>query len=369
MSGDKSMSDELKECRQGINEIDEEMAKLFEKRMNLAKKIAAYKKENGLPVRDPKREEELIKRNTGFISDEEIRSYYVSYMKSTLGVSCDYQEMRMKGMKVAYGGAEGAFANIAAKKLFPSARLVSMHDFTEAYKSVEYGENDCAVLPIENSMAGEVGTVLDLMFQGSLYITNIYELPVTHNLLGLPGTAKADIKKVISHPQALAQCSRYLSDMDVELLESANTSAGARFVANEKDKTIAAIASVETAEVYGLEILGADIQNAGINTTRFAVFSRCAGEPSKTAKNSEENFILMFTVKNEAGALAATLNIIGAHGINMKSLKSRPLKSLPWNYYFYMEAEGNIHSRNGAAMMQELSALCDKLKLVGSFKV
>ncbi len=363
------MSDELKECRQGINEVDEEMAKLFEKRMGYAKKIAAYKKENGLPVRDLKREEELIKRNSGFISDEEVRSYYVSYMKSALDVSCRYQEMRMKGMKVAYGGAEGAFANIAAKKLFPDSRLISMHDFTQSYRSVEYGENDCAVLPIENSMAGEVGTVLDLMFQGSLYISKIFDLPVSHQLLGLPGSTKADIKKVISHPQALSQCSGFLSGLDVELHEAANTSAAARIVFESNDRTFAAIASEETAGVLGLDVLERDIQNSGINTTRFAVFSRCAGDSDPLAKNSEENFIIMFTVKNEAGALASTLNIIGAHGINMKSLKSRPLKSLPWNYYFYIEAEGNIHSRNGKAMMQELSALCDKLKLVGSFKV
>ncbi|MBR5338429.1 MAG: chorismate mutase [Lachnospiraceae bacterium] len=361
--------DELKECRLGINEIDEEMARLFEKRMGYAKRIAAYKKENGLPVRDPGREKELIDRCSGFISDEEIRSYYVSYLKSALDVSCSYQEMRMKGMKVAYGGAEGAFANIAAKRLFPGARLISMHDFTEAYRSVEYGDNDCAVLPIENSMAGEVGTVLDLMFQGSLYIRKIYDLPVSHHLLGLPGSKKADIKCVISHPQALAQCSGYLSGMDAELREAANTSAAAKIVAESKNKGLSAIASDETAAVYGLEILDSDIQNSGINTTRFAVFSRCAGDPEPAVKNSEENFILMFTVKNEAGALASTLNIIGAHGINMKSLKSRPLKSLPWNYYFYIEAEGNIHSRNGKAMMQELSALCDKLKLVGYYKV
>ena len=360
--------DGLKEFRKGINEIDEEMAKLFEKRMTYCRQIAAYKKENGLSVRDPGREKELIAHCSELIRDEEIRSYYVNYLKAAIDVSCSYQEMRMKGMKVAYGGNEGAFANIAAKHLFPGSRLISMRDFTEAYRSVEYGENDCAVLPIENSMAGEVGTVMDLMFQGSLYIRQIYDLPVRHHLLGKKGCSKADITDVISHPQALAQCSGYLAGMDVSLREAANTSAAAKAVLDNEGKGLAAIASDETAAVFGLDILDSDIQNSGVNTTRFAVFSRCAGDADPAAPNSAENFIIMFTVKNEAGALAATLNIIGAHGYNMKSLKSRPLKSLPWNYYFYIEAEGNIHSRNGQAMMQELSALCAELKLVGYYK-
>ncbi|MBE6015133.1 MAG: bifunctional chorismate mutase/prephenate dehydratase [Lachnospiraceae bacterium] len=360
--------DNLKECRDNITEIDAKIAALFEERMKNAKQIAEYKKENGLSVKDETREKELIAHNSKLIEDEDIRSYYVRFLESTLNVSCDYQEMQMNGMKVAYGGKVGAFAHIAAKNLFPKANLISMHDFNEAYESVEKGINDCAVLPLENSMAGDVGTVMDLMFQGSLHVRQVYDLQVRHHLLGLPGAKREDIKSVYSHPQAIAQCSNYLGKQNITTFETANTSLGAAKVKESGDKSIAAIASEETAEAAGLTIIDSDIQNNGINTTRFAVFSRVAEPDEIKTATGDENFIIMFTVKNEAGALAATLNIIGAHGYNMKSLKSRPLKSLPWNYYFYIEAEGNIHSRNGQAMMQELSALCAQLKMVGTYK-
>ena len=360
--------DNLNEYRNNITEIDAKMAALFEERMENCKKIAEYKQANGLSVRDKKREKELIAKNKDIIKDDDIRSYYVRFLESTIDISCAYQEMTMQGMKVAYGGNEGAFAHIAAKQLFPEARLISMHDFTEAYRSVESGENDLAVLPLENSQAGEVGTVMDLMFSGSLYVRQVFDLPVRHHLLVHKGTKREDIKTVISHPQALAQCGGYLRDLNVETIEAANTSEAAKRVADSNDKTVAAIASEETAKKYGLEILKTDIQDNGSNTTRFAVFSRSAGDNSIKSDASDENFIIMFTTKNEAGALARTLNIIGAHGYNMKSLMSRPLKSLAWNYYFFIEAEGNIHSQNGQYMMQELGALCAELKLVGSYK-
>ena len=156
----------------------------------------------------------------------------------------------MNGMKVAYGGTEGAYAYIAAKRLFPGTQLISMSDFGQAYASVESGENDCAVIPIENSMAGDVGTVMDLMFSGSLYIRQIYDLPITHQLLGIKGTTKENIKTVISHPQALAQCGKYISGLKARTETAANTSAAARRVASEGDPTIAAIGSAETAEVF-----------------------------------------------------------------------------------------------------------------------
>ena len=172
----------------------------------------------------------------------------------------------------------------------------------------------------------------------------------------------------MSHPQALGQCSRYLSGRQLETETAANTSAAARQVLEAGDPSFAAIASEETASLFGLEILDNDIQNSGLNTTRFAVLSRSLRKGDPAAGSADENFILLFTVRNEAGALASVLNIIGAHGYNMRNLKSRPLPDMAWNYYFYLEAEGNIHTRNGQDMLQELSALCAGLKLAGTFR-
>ncbi len=359
---------ELKECRNEIVEIDAQMASLFEKRMQVCRRIAAYKRENGLPVRDIRTEKAKIETQKELIRDESVKPYYGLFLQAVMDVSSSYQDMLMEGMRVAYGGTEGAYAQIAAGRLFPHARLLAQPDFAEAYHCVETGEADCAVLPIENSIAGEVGTVMDLMYQGSLYVNEVFDLPIRHRLLGLPGSRLDQIRTVVSHPQALGQCSGYLSAMSCVTETAENTSAAARRVKESGDLSIAAIASEETAEMFGLEILDHDIQNDGINTTRFAVFSRNRNIPDSGKRREDENFILVFTVRNEAGALASTLNIIGAHGYNMRNLKSRPLKSLAWKYYFYLEAEGDIHTQNGKDMLRELSVLCADLKLVGTFR-
>ncbi len=359
---------ELGAYREEITAIDEQMAVLFEKRMDVCRKIAAYKQKNGLPVRDKKTEAEKLARQQQCIGEEGVRPYYVLFLQSVMDICSSWQEAQMEGMKIAYGGMDGAYAQLAAGRMFPKSRLVSMPDHTAAYRSVETGEADCAVLPIENSIAGEVGVVMDLMYQGSLYIDRIYDLPIRHRLIGIKGSSRGQIRKVISHPQALGQCSAYLSKRQLETETAAHTSAAALRVLEADDPTVGAIASEEMAELYGLEILDADIQDPGVNTTRFAVFSRSLGTPETGKKHDDENFILVFTVRNEAGALASTLNIIGAHGYNMRNLKSRPLKDLAWKYYFYLEAEGDIHTRSGREMLQELSALCADLKLVGTFR-
>ena len=359
---------ELNEYRKAITEIDEQMAVLFEERMKASRGVAAYKQQNGLPVRDRKVEEEKIARQRERIRDEDIRPYYALFLQSVMDISSSYQEARMQGMKAAYSGVEGAYAWIAAKHMFPQARLVAKGDFSEAYRSVESGDADCAVLPIENSIAGEVGAVMDLMYQGPLFINQVYDLPIRHRLLGIKGSSPEQIRTVVSHPQALGQCSQYLEKRHFQTESAANTSAAARRVLETGDPSLGAIASEETAELFGLEILDSDIQNTGMNTTRFAVFSRSRHEAAAVKKQDHENFILAFTVQNEAGALASTLNIIGAHGYNMRNLKSRPLQSLAWKYYFYVEAEGDIHTQNGREMLQELSALCADLKLIGTFR-
>lgn len=358
---------DIESARAQINELDAEMARLFEKRMEAAKAIAAYKKEHALSIRDIEREKDLIAKNRALISDAAVESYYVKFMENVIKLSCDYQAMLNRGMKVAYSGVEGAFGYIAAKRMYPAAELVSFPDFTDAYRAVESAEMDCAVLPLENSYAGEVGTVMDLIFSGSLYINQVYDLEVVHHLLGVNGATAGDIKKVISHPQALDQCDDYIRAHGFDTEISSNTAAAAKTVKELGDKTVAAIASDETADIFGLKILDGRINASSSNTTRFAAFSRAQNRPAPSADSDNEHFIIVFTVRNEAGALAQTLNIIGAHGYNMRNLRSRPMKDLLWSYYFYIEAEGSINTQNGRDMLRELSAVCAKLKLVGTY--
>ena len=359
------MSDKLNEAREIINRVDSEMARLFEERMGAAAMIAEYKKERGLEIYDAAREDEVIRRGSARIECDEIREYYINFLKDTMAVSRAYQSRLMEGMRVAYCGTEGAFAHIATGKLFPTARKIAYSTFDEAYNSVVRGECEVAVLPVENSYNGEVGQVTDLMFQGSLYLCGMTELAITQDLLTIPGAKLSDIREVVSHPQALGQCADFIKEHGFIASEYSNTALAAKYVKEKGDPTVAAIASAEAAEIFGLEVAERNINASRNNTTRFAVFSRL--EAKHGEKEAGVHSVIMFTVRNEAGALAKAIEIIGKHGFNMHSLRSRPMKELLWEYYFYVEADGNVNTENGADMMRELSEYCDKLRAVGTF--
>ncbi len=357
------MSD-LQKAREIINETDLEMARLFERRMDAVKIVSDYKRENGIPIDDFGREEEMIKRNSEYIENEEYRSYYVNFLKNNIKLSKDMQHKLLEGMKVAYSGVEGAFANIAAKRIFPDALCVPYGDFKAAYRAVENGECDCVLLPVENSHNGDVGNVLDLAFFGSLFINGIYEAEVIQNLLANKGTTIDDIKKVISHPQALGQSASFIEKYGFETEEAVNTAVAAKVVAESGRKDIAAIGSVEAADKFGLKVLASHINESNTNTTRFAVFSRS----NKAIADTDNRFIMLFTVKNAAGSLGRAISVIGQHGFNLRALKSRPTKELVWDYFFYVEGEGNINSWQGKAMLEELEKCCAHLKVIGRYE-
>ena len=356
------MANKLEQARNIINEVDARMAELFVKRMRAAEMVYEHKKEYGLPILDQKRENQVIASNAALIEDETIKGYYIDYLKNLMSLSRAYQYRMQNGLKVAYSGVEGAFAHIAAGRIFPDSQRISCRDFQSAYDAVVSGTCDVAVLPIENSYAGEVGQTMDLIFSGNLYINGIYELEIHQNLLGIPGAVVQDIRKVTSHPQALGQCHDYIAFRGFDTEETTNTAVAAKLVAEKQDKSYGAIASAETAQLYGLNVLEANINKSGENTTRFAVLSKVmANSPALS------NSVLMFTVKNEAGSLAKAISIIGRYGYNMTALRSRPLKKHSWQYYFYIEIDGTINNDTGADMMEQLGQVCDQLKIAGTF--
>lgn len=356
------MNNKLSDFQKDLDKLDLEMARLFEQRMKVVRNIANYKCENGIPISDFEQASHEIERSSNNVEDTNLKEYYVRFMKHVLSISKSYQNRIQNGMKIAYSGIEGAFAHIAATRIFPNASHIAYGDFEEAYRAVETGVCDSAVLPIENSFAGEVGQVMDLIFSGSLYVNGIFELPITQNLLSTQNATISDITDVVSHPQALSQCAAYIKSHHFNQTEYPNTALAAQFVATQNDCHVAAIASAETAAIYGLKVLEHDINSAKSNTTRFAIFSRVPRDSEKKKK-----FILVFTVKNETGALAKSIGIIAKHGFNMQSLKSRSMRSLAWQYYFYIECDGNPYTADGEAMLNELSECCDKLRIVGSF--
>ena len=356
------MASKLEEARKIINEVDRQMVELFIKRMRAAELVYEYKRDMGLPILDQAREDAVIEQNAALVEDEVLRGYYVDYQKHLMGVSRAYQYRMQSGLKVAYSGVEGAFAHIAAGRIFPEGNRVSYRDFKAAYNAVITGECDVAVLPIENSYAGEVGQTMDLIFSGNLFINGIYELEIHQNLLGVPGATVQDIRRVVSHPQALSQCHDYIKMRGFETEEANNTAVAAKSVADAADRSVGAIASAETAEIYGLTVVEANVNKSGENTTRFAVLSKVrAACPTLTSS------VLMFTVKNEAGSLANAISIIGKHGYNMTALRSRPMKKHSWQYYFYIEIDGTTDTENGTDMLRELGRVCDQLKVVGTF--
>ena len=354
----------LQKARDAINNIDKEMARLFELRMDAVKEVAAYKKEKGLPIDDLNREATIIRQNSDYIQNDEYKSYYVKFLKDNIETSKKLQHKLLEGMTVAYSGVEGAFANIAAQRIFPDAKCLPYADFKSAYRAVENGECDCAILPIENSFNGDVGNVLDLAFFGSLYINGIYEAEVVQNLLGVKGSTLSDIKTVISHSQALGQCAAFIEKNGFKTASAVNTAVAAKSVAENGKKDIAAIGSAEAAHLFGLQVICEKINDSSSNTTRFAVFCRS----NKTPSPFDERFIMLFTVNNTAGSLGKAISVIGQHGFNLMALKSRPTKELVWDYFFYVEGEGNISSSEGNAMLTELKDYCSNLKIIGSFE-
>lgn len=356
----------IDENRQKLNKIDERMLNLFEERMKIVKDIAEYKKKNAMSIEDKNREKNMKDNLSNKVISHDIRKFYNYFLDDVIKISKSYQRELNEDLNVAYCGEKGAFAYFALKKIFGKAKDIKYDSFKEAYNSVLNQVNDYCVLPIENSDIGEVTQVIDLLFSGDLVITQVHEMPIDQALLSIKDTTIDNIKTVYSHPQALAQCREFIDRHKFDIIEQSSTSKAAQIISEKNDKTIAAIASKDASEFFGLTILQDKINGSRDNTTRFAVFSRSLDYSLKGDKNT--NFILTFTVKNEAGALAQALSIISSFGYNMRCLRSRPMKELIWNYYFYVEAVGDVLSSNGSDMIKALSTCCDKLKIAGVFK-
>ncbi|MBE5784911.1 MAG: bifunctional chorismate mutase/prephenate dehydratase [Clostridiales bacterium] len=358
--------DKLTKAREIIDRVDREMAALFCERMKAAALVAEHKKEKGMPIFDAAREKAVIEKNASRVEEPALREFYTLFLQHTMDVSKLYQRKLLSGMRIAYAGTEGAFAHVAAMRIFPDGEKVPFVDFAAAYSSVESGDCDAAVIPIENSYAGEVAEAVDLIYFGSLRINGVYELPVVHDLLALPGAAMADIKTVISHPQALSQCAHYINEAGFAVKEFSNTALAAKHVAEAGDKSLAAIAGGETGELYGLCSLAKGINASRSNTTRFAVLSRAENDPLQGGRG--DHFILLLTVKHAAGSLVRAIDILGKYGYNITTLRSRPVKELLWQYYFYIEAEGDLDTETGRAMLRELRTECEELKIAGTYR-
>ena len=353
----------LDAARATIDQVDRQMAELFCRRMEAVRQVAEYKKQAGIPVLDRDREAAILAKNAALVQDEQLRAYYINYLRYNMALSRKYQHALLQGQRVAYSGVPGAFADIAAARIFPDGVRVPCADFKAAYDAVVQGECECAVLPVENSTHGDVSAVLDMAFSGSLYVSGLYDLEIEQCLLAVPGTDISRIRSVSSHPQALGQCAEFIRSYHWEEHEALNTAVAAMELARSGDPTAAVIASQETAQLYGLQILERKINRSSHNVTRFAVFSRSCRAPML----SDNHFVMFFTVKNEAGSLLRAIEAIGENGFNLRTLKSRPTRESNWEYYFYVEGDGSVASDKGKRMCEALRTVCGRMHVLGSF--
>jgi prephenate dehydratase len=266
-------------------------------------------------------------------------------------------------MRIAYQGEPGAFSEAASRLVNADAELQPCKTFEEVFAAVAAGTADAGVLPIENSIGGSIHRNFDLLVEHELPIVGEVEVPVVHHLLALPGRALADVKRIYSHPQALAQCDRFLRTLSgVEIIATYDTAGSAKMIAEERLEDAAAIASARAAEVFGLQPLKSSIQDYLNNTTRFIVISKTpisAAPPNKTS--------IAFALANEPGALFKALSVFALRGIDLTKLESRPIPDRKWEYLFYVDLSAARDDVPCTRALAHLSEFAPMVRVLGSY--
>ncbi|MCF0245231.1 MAG: chorismate mutase [Ileibacterium sp.] len=354
---------ELEAARQIINEADEQIAALYQKRMEAARKVAAYKKDHNLPIFDPAREKTVIERNLKFIEHPEYEGYYEEFLHFLMDQSKSYQKSLLSAGTVAYAGIEGAFGHMVSERLFPENNKLPLPNFEEVIEAVLSKKAEYGVIPLENNNSGLVGEVMDALQKYPIYIVQAVDQTVDQCLLGLPEATLKDIEWVYSKDQALAQAKDFLDSLDVETVCYPNTAMAAQFVAKEGDIHKAAIGARENAALYGLKVLARRIEANETNTTRFLVVAR---EPNRTM---EDYVALIATVSNKVGSLYKVIDILARYNIDMDCIQSRPLKGRKFEYFFYIQCAGHMEKEQLELCMRDLQQVTTSIQFKGSYNI
>lgn len=362
---------DLQELRKEIDRIDKEMVRLFEERMDICKNVAEYKIETGKKVFDRQREEEKIKAVQELTGNEINRIGAGELFGQIMSVSrkLQYKLLAEHGIlekpsfepvdtldkenaTVVFQGIEGSYSYAAMKEYF-GADVKNFHvkTFRNAMEAIAEGKADYAVLPIENSTAGGVSEIYDLLVEFNNYIVGEQIIEIKHCLLTVPGASKEDIKTIYSHPQSFMQSAAYLRKHEWKQISMENNAFAAKKVADEKDKTQAAVAGRYAGELYGLNILEEGINDSELNSTRFIIVSN----QKKFLKNAGKVSVC-FEIQHESGSLYKTLSHFIYNGINLCNIESRPMKEKNWEYRFFVDFEGNLEDsavQNALGSLQE----------------
>ena len=374
----------LDELRVEIDKIDKGLVDLFVKRMDIAAGIAAYKKENGLPVLDATRERAKINALMELAPEEleeHIHSLYSlifelsrSYQNKIMGTAADLPKAIQTAIDntpnlfppkalVACQGVEGAYSQQACEKLFRMPNVMYFRSFEGVFSAVEKGLCQYAVIPLENSTAGSVNMVYDLMMRHNFRIVRSTRLKVDHNLMAKRGTAISDIKEVFSHEQAISQCSEFLKSLPgVKVTCVENTAMAASMVAKSERKDVAALCAHSCANLYNLDTLKEAVQNQANNYTRFICISR-----NLEIYPGADRTSLMMVLPHRPGSLYKVLSRFYALGINLNKLESRPLPGREFEFMFYFDLDTSVYSPQFMQLMGEIESISETFSYLGSY--
>ncbi len=375
---------DIQDLRTEIDKIDDQLVDLFVQRMDVAARIADFKKEQGLPIFVPAREREKL-LDVATKAGPEMDNYTRVLYSMLFELSRSYQSKRNvktsalheritasidstpklfpQAPMVACQGVEGAYSQIACEKIFKNPFIMYFKNFEGVFHAIEQGLCQYGILPIENSTAGSVKKVYDLMIQHNFSIVRTFRQKIDHNLLAKKGAKLSQIKTVYSHEQALNQCADFLGSLSgVNIIPVENTAVAAKMVADSDRRDVAALSSRTCADLYGLECLAASIQDKGNNRTRFI----CISKNLEIYPGSDKTSIMM-VLNHKPGALYKVLARLYVLGINVIKLESRPIPDRDFEFMFYFDLETSIYSEEFVQLMCELEDLCEEFKYLGSY--
>lgn len=380
------MENNLSTYRDELNQIDDKLVKLFEERMEVAGKIAEYKKANGLPVLDMKREREKL-MDVQAKCNEKFASYAGSLYSLMFELSRSYQERLLdkenalyktiaeaiaentncefpSGAMVACQGVDGAYSQIACDRMINNASIMYFDTFDGVFSAIEKGLCRYGVLPIENSTAGSVNQVYDLMLKHNFYIAKSTRIKVDHSLLVKEGVELSEVKEIFTHEQAIRQCADFIASLgpNVKVTACENTAVAAKMVAESDRRDIAALSSRHCAKLYGLRCLLSAAQDSGNNYTRFICISRKLEIYPGADKTS-----IMMVLPHTPGALYKVLARLYTIGINLIKLESRPMPSRNFEFMFYFDLETSVYSEAFVQLVCELDKLSEEFRYLGSY--
>ncbi len=380
-NGGKMVVD-LKESRDKIDKIDRQIAELFEERMKVATDVAAYKRSTGKKVYDPVREEEKLKTLRGLSDNEFNKTGIEDLFRQIMSISRKYQyqvlgtENEIKQIfrqvnsfntdadtRVVCFGEHGAYTEQAMEEVFgKDITAINKNTFKEVMETVANGEAKFGVLPIENTSTGGIADIYDLLLDYDITIVAEHVIKVEQALVGVPGTKLEDIKTVYSHPQGLMQCSKFFENHpQISTKTYSSTSAAAKKVAEDADKSQAAISSTRAAGIFGLDIIKEQVNHESMNYTRFIIISN-----QKIFLPDAGKISLSFEIKHQAGALYNMLSNFYYNGLNLTKIESRPIENRNWEYRFFVDIEGNLNQPEVGNALASISEFANKLVVLGN---